>query len=350
MGASPLKAQQTTPADSSRHLIIGTKEVPPFMMKDEAGQWTGLTMVLWQKIAEANQWSYDFREQELDSLLLSVAQERVDAVVAAVTITKEREETMDFSQPFYYTGLGIAVNAESGSVWASIKRLVSIDFIRAVGALVIVLLIFGLLIWAFERRRNPEQFGGKAFKGIGAGFWWSAVTMTTVGYGDKAPVTPGGRMVALIWMFMALIIISSFTAAIASAITVGQLSGSISGPEDLDNAKVGTLGNTASADYLDLRDINYKTYNTVPELLEALSNGKIEAAVYDAPLLQYLSQQQPELNIKVLPRTFQQFYYGIALPNNSPLRETLNITLLEVLRSQDWKDARRSYTGNSNSQ
>ncbi|MGO2102628.1 MAG: ion channel [Psychroflexus halocasei] len=44
--------------------------------------------------------------------------------------------------------------------------------------------------------------------------------MTTVGYGDKSPLSLGGRIVGLIWMFMAVIILSSLTAGIASALTV----------------------------------------------------------------------------------------------------------------------------------
>ena len=75
--------------------------------------------------------------------------------------------------------------------------------------------VVGVVMWLGERRRNQAQFGGTAAHGIGAGLWWSAVTMTTVGYGDKAPVTILGRLLGLVWMFAAIIIISSFTAAIA---------------------------------------------------------------------------------------------------------------------------------------
>jgi len=57
--------------------------------------------------------------------------------------------------------------------------------------------------------------------------------MTTVGYGDKAPVTLAGRVVGLLWMPASIILISGFTAAIASALTVGQLDHSISGLDDL---------------------------------------------------------------------------------------------------------------------
>jgi voltage-gated potassium channel Kch len=64
-----------------------------------------------------------------------------------------------------------------------------------------LLTVTGALIWLAERRHNEEQFRRDPAAGIGNGIWWSAVTMTTVGYGDKAPVTLAGRVIALVWMF-----------------------------------------------------------------------------------------------------------------------------------------------------
>lgn len=48
------------------------------------------------------------------------------------------------------------------------------------------------------------------------GVWWSVVTMGTVGYGDKYPVSPGGRMVGLMLIFSGVGLMSLFTATIAS--------------------------------------------------------------------------------------------------------------------------------------
>src|SRR5699024_8670775 len=104
-----------------------------------------------------------------------------------------------------------------------------------------VLLMAGAGVWAFERRKNPEEFRSDAPKGLADGFWWAAVTMTTVGYGDKAPKTLGGRVIGLIWMFTSVIVISSFTAAIATSLTVGQLSSTVQGVEDLGGVRAATV-------------------------------------------------------------------------------------------------------------
>jgi voltage-gated potassium channel len=47
-------------------------------------------------------------------------------------------------------------------------------------------------------------------------FWWSIVTLTTVGYGDIAPVTHGGRLIAIFEMIFGVVILATFSATIAS--------------------------------------------------------------------------------------------------------------------------------------
>ena len=211
--------------------------------------------------------------------------------------------------------------------------------------LALVLLAVGLLVWWFERKKNPQQFNGSVAKGIGSAFWWSAVTMTTVGYGDKAPVTFGGRLVALIWMFVAIIIISSFTAAITSSLTVSQLESVVKGPEDLPRVTVGTVVNTTSESYLEQIRISYLPYTTPREGLIALKKGDIDALVYDAPILRYYIHRDFSGSLHVLPKLMLRQNYGIALPANSPLREQINVVLLQKIRQKAWQDKIVQYLG-----
>jgi ABC-type amino acid transport substrate-binding protein len=196
-----------------------------------------------------------------------------------------------------------------------------------------------------ERRRNPEHFGGSAVKGIGSGFWWSAVTMTTVGYGDKAPVTFAGRLIGLVWMFAAIIIISSFTAAIAASLTVSGLSGDIEGLNDLPKVRVAAVTNSTGSSFLDDHGIGHRTFPTAQEAMSELAEGQVDAVVYDAPMMQYLALNRFEGDVVVLRETFDVQYYGIALPRNSPLRESINRALLEHAHGAEWKRIVQRYVG-----
>ena len=81
------------------------------------------------------------------------------------------------------------------------------EVLRIICAVILALLLSGHLIWLFERRDNSIQFPEDYGVGVDHGLWWSVVTMTTVGYGDKAPVTFLGRFLGVIWMFVGVILL-----------------------------------------------------------------------------------------------------------------------------------------------
>ena len=204
---------------------------------------------------------------------------------------------------------------------------------RLIGLLGVLLSVVGVLIWVCERYRNPQQFGAGISRGIGAGVWWAAVTMTTVGYGVK-PRDRGGRIVAVLWMFTAIVMISGFTAAITAALTVTELGLAVRGPEDLARVRVGTVADTTSAEYLRDQHLGHRPYPTARDGLNALAQGELEAMVYDAPLLRYLAMTEFQTTVAVLPVTFDRQDYGIAFPTGSPLREPVNRLLLQKIRQE----------------
>ena len=329
----------------SSALVVGVKHAPPFAIKQEGGQWSGISVELWRDLAEGMKLEYRFQERDLPSLLAGVEKGELDAAVGALTVTAERARRMDFSHPFYTSGLSIAVPADPSSAWLSVvKGFFTWQFLNVVTALFLLLLVIGILVWLFEHKHN-RQFGGPPINGIGSGLWWSAVTMTTVGYGDKSPVTMGGRLVALVWMFASIIIISGFTAAIASSLTVGQLATGITGPQDLYNTRTGTVMGSSSEAYLQDRHIGYVRFDSIEEGLTALVKGEVDAFVYDKPLLRYLAKTQFQGDIDVLANTFSRQDYAIALPQQSRLKEGVDQHLLQQLESPDWQKMLTRYLG-----
>ncbi|MGB5735591.1 MAG: transporter substrate-binding domain-containing protein [Thiohalocapsa sp.] len=346
-GAEPTSANVSV--NNDRPLAVATRHVPPFAMKADDGSWSGIAIDLWRQIAERRGTDdYRFTEMGLTEMLDAVADGRVDTAVAALTITSAREKQMDFSHPFHTSGLGIAVHQRpSGGLLTTLRRMFSVQFLDVAFGLLALLTAVGVLIWLAERRGNG-QFPSDPVRGIGSGLWWSAVTMTTVGYGDKAPATPLGRFVGMVWMFAGIIMVSSFTAAIATALTVGQLDHSIQRVEDLYGARVATIADSTSAAFLDARKLRYQPVDSLPEALARLANNKVDAVVYDAPILRHLVEANHRDNLRVLPFVLQRQDYGIALPQGSPAREGVNEALLEIIRGDEWQPLLERYLGISN--
>lgn len=341
LGAPAAGVAQTASADT---LVVGTRVVSPFVMESEQG-YTGLTVRLWEHIADRLELEYVFEERDLEGLIAGVEDGELFASASALTVTAEREERVDFTHPFFTTGLGIAVPHQPAGLLQAVGRLFSLEFLWVFGLLGALLLFWGALVWLFERVENPDEFGGTPAQGIGSGFWWAAVTMTTVGYGDKAPRTLGGRIVGFVWMFTAIVVISFFTAAIASSLTITQLDSRVSGQEDLPQARVGSLEGAAAVGYLEADGVTVESYRSIPAGLDALADGTLDAFVHDAPILRYYSQDEYQGRTRVLSGTFVEQYYGIALAPDSEYRDRINPILLEFIASEEWTQLKERLLG-----
>ena len=84
-------------------------------------------------------------------------------------------------------------------------------FVNYLSFLFIWVAVVAHLIWAFERRGNPAEFPPNYMDGIDDGIWWSFVTVTTVGYGDKCPKSVLGRIVGIVWMIVGVALGSILT-------------------------------------------------------------------------------------------------------------------------------------------
>jgi polar amino acid transport system substrate-binding protein len=328
---------ETPSGDVPARLVVATMELPPFSMRDIDGNWIGITIELWEAIANRLGLKYVYRELTLPEALHAIESDQADIGAAAFSVTAERAKRMDFTHTYFGSDLGIATSFDKRDLLdVLLERLFSLEVLKAVLALMLMLLVAGALVWVFERRKNPTQFGGKPMTGLAAAFWWSAVTMTTVGYGDKSPVTFSGRSVAFIWMFSSIVIISIATGAFATAMTVHQLSPRISGPQDLKHVSVGTLADSVADDYLRSRGIKPRYFDTVREGLRAVKDDELTAFVIDHAILNYWVGHQFPGEIDILKDRFEPSYLGLAMPFQQPYRRAIDLTLLDYMQSPAW--------------
>lgn len=334
-------AQETAPDGIMR---IATREAPPFVERSSDGQWQGLAIDLWRSIAKERGYRSRFVETDLAGMVDGVAEGRFDASVGALTVTAAREQKVDFTHPFHSTGFGI-VTAKAPPAWMTLFRnFFTWQFLQAILALSALLLIVGVLFWLAERKRNPDEFGHWP-RGIFSGFWFAAVTMTTVGYGDKAPRTGAGKVLALVWMFAAILIISTFTGMIASSLTADRLSGAVRGPQDLPSVRVGSIAGSASDDWLTNDGVSFDAYPDVRSGLAAVRDGELDAFVYDKPLLAFRMKTEFADDVLLLPGTYGRQDYGIALPFDSPLREPIDVSLLQLIEGDAWRQRLQAVLG-----
>jgi polar amino acid transport system substrate-binding protein len=322
LAASPGVDPRAEPAE--RVLIVGTMVAPPFVARAPDGRWTGRSVELWREIAEDGQLRFEFQERDLDGLLRGLEDGSLDVVAAPVPMTADSEARVDLTHPFFTTDLAIALSRTRTESWVDTLAMI---FNPALLGLLVVFaglqLLAGALMWLLERRGNPH-FQGSPLAGVGAGMWWAVVTMSTVGYGDKVPHSGAGRLLAMTWMLVSLIMLTTFTAAITSSLTLDRLEAKVSGPEDLGKLRVGSIAASTSEAYLRDARLNFRRYPDADTGLAAVARGEVDALVYDEPVLAGLIAERHDEQVVLLPRTFQRQDYAFAVPTGSPLREPIN--------------------------
>ena len=330
----PGQAQTTdtasAPISSRQELVIGTKEAPPFAMKVADGSWSGISIDLWRHVADDLHLRYRFSEEPtVQGLIEGGAVGRFDVAVAALTVTGARERIVDFTEPFYVTGLGIAVPAGGEASWLPVIRtMTSFGFAQAIAALVGLAIVVGLALWLAERRHN-EHFGGGVAKGMTTGVWWSTVAMTQRHTGDLGPHTLPGRALAILWMIVSIVAIAIFTASITSVLTIRHLQGSVHEVADLSSVRVGAVAGTSTEDTLSRFRITYRKFATPEDGLKALREHTLDAFVYDKPLLAWIIRERFSSSIELIDATFASQEYAFAMPIDRPLRKVVNVAILD---------------------
>ena len=161
-------------------------------------------------------------------MLEELAAGRADAGVAAISITSEREKTIDFSYPFKESGLQILAKNQPGSSFAKIVGgLFKGDILWLLGGLFFVLILNSHIIWFLERKKNAESFPEGYLAGLWEAIWWSICTIITGGCENKAPLGVAGRLTAIVWMLAGAALFTYITATITSAMTVDTLNSDI---------------------------------------------------------------------------------------------------------------------------
>lgn len=328
-------------------LKVGVVPSPPFTMQQD-GIWAGHTIELWEKITEVNKWSFHYvAYPSVEAALAAVTKGDCDVVVGDTSITSQRMTQMDFSQPFFRSGLQIMVVQDRPHTFGRLfGEIFELGHLRILWIAAGVVVIFTLVVTIFERRHNPD-FPKAWHDGIAEAFY-NVISLTLTGKSVYKGF-PGvlGRLVMVVWMLLGLFVVAFVTSSITTTMTIEQLQGHINGPQDLPGKTVAVLSGTTGVDYARNHGIQYLAYDSMDAAVNALTRQEVAAIVSDAPILQYYDYQHPKLPITEVGPIFDPHNFGFALPKDSPLRLPMNEALLSILESGYLQQLGKCYFGDA---
>jgi len=342
LGAPPLGAEA---AAQGKALRVAVKPIAPFVLKQDTAL-TGFSIDLWNALAQRLKVDTVWVEvKTVGEQLQAVKSGQADAAIAAITITKQREEEIDFTQPYFDSGLQIMVRAEGSNRLQ--EALDSFPW-RMAGALLMVaiaiMFVMANVLWLVERRAS-QQFRKGYLKGIGEGFWAAALIVATGEHGDREAPRVVKRLVTFLMWLAGVVLIAQLTATVTSTQTVDRLNSTIRGPADLAGKKVATVPGTVAADYLTEHGVQFVNAASADDGYELVLQGEVQALVFDAPTLQYWSTRRGNGRLRVVGPIFAPDKYGIAVADGSPLRKQINGALLQMYEDGTYEEIHKKWFG-----
>ncbi|HET7118819.1 MAG TPA: transporter substrate-binding domain-containing protein [Hanamia sp.] len=315
-------------------LHVGIAGSAPFIIHRDNNT-DGISLEIWQSVAAEAGWHYTLQSFEtVDEALQNLKNGKIDVVVGPISITSERAKMVRFTQPYYQSSLSILSRSAPPTLWERIEPFFSKKLLIAIFIFIFILGCVGTLLWLAERKENPEQFPSGFSRGVGNGMWCAIVTMSTTGYGDIAPRTFAGRIIAGSWMVISIIFATSMVAGIASTLTLTAMNHTlISNAEDLNHKNIAVMDNSPASKFITEYGGKKVIIQNISDGVQLLKEKKADALVFDRPQLLYYLQKHPEKDMTLSHSEYEKQGYGFVFPLHSTLVHTANIYLLHDAES-----------------
>lgn len=287
------------------------------------------------------------RNPEFNEIVYQVAENKYDAAVGDITITTNRTKIVDFTQPYMESGLVVVapVKVEKSYPWAFLKPFtLSMWFVTAG-----FFLFVGAVVWILEHRMNHE-FRGPPRKQLITIFWFSFSTMFFSH--RENTVSTLGRFVLIIWLFVVLIINSSYTASLTSILTVQQLTSRIEGIDSLisSNDPIGIQEGSFAWKYVvnelniaESRLVKLKNQEAYGEALRlGPKAGGVAAIVDELPYIE-LFMSSTNCQYRTVGQEFTKNGWGFAFQRDSPLAVDLSTAILQLSENGDLQKLRNKW-------
>ena len=343
MGAA---SAQDDEVSATRPLTVGVYVHPPFVMATD-GTFQGMAIDLWQQLASRLGLDGEYVEfSNVGELADAAASGEIDVAVTNMTVTRERAEQIDFTHPWFDAGQRIMVSEGGGGGFSDlVSGLRESGHLRAYAWIAIVIVIATFLVTLFDRRFDKD-YPRRWRDGLAEGFY----TVMSVATSGKPPARKNlfgwvGRFWQGLWLVCGIAVLAYLTSSVTSVMTTLSLTNQINSVADLPGRVVGVQPGSVSEDYARQAGLNTRPFEHIEEAVEALIDGRIDAIVGDAPVLEYYAHINPQRPVTVVGPIFAPDKYAFGLTRRSELTRPLTVELIGAHESGLIEDIRARYFG-----
>lgn len=335
-------------AAEAQDITVGYRITPPFVTRDGDGELGGMATELWQEINAGLNVVPRFVEYEtIADLLAATAAHDVDVAIGAISITEQRAEKVDFTQPWFDSGLRVMVDDRAssslGNIW---NGLAEAGYLKYYGWLLFFVFV-GTIGLTFFDRHFDKAFTRSWRAGIAESFYAVMLVVTKGTLPGRAKLFGWyGRIFSAFWLVIGIAVVAYVTSSVTSVMTSIAITGSITGPDDLPGNTVGVFRGSTAENLARREGFSFVTYPNIDAAVEGLRNNDVNAIVADAPVLEYYKFRNPDLGLDVVGRIFSPEKYGFALPyGQDTLIYEVTVRLLALQENGFVKQLSEQYFG-----